>query len=278
MNCTDANNLSIVSFLASLGIEPNKIVGNVYWYRSPLREEKTASFKVDNKINRWYDHGQGKGGKLVDLGIALFQIDVGEFLKKLESKKSFSFHKPEAQEPAYFEIRKVKALENGTLLKYLNDRSIAPTLAKDYCHEVYYQIQGKHYFAIGFENDSHGFEIRNKYFKACLGVKDISTIVRSTSTEVAIFEGFIDFLSAIQVLPGHLSNTTVIVLNSANQIDKALVKLMSIPHQHLVAYFDNDEPGRICLKRLQMAFPATIDGSEHYKQFKDFNDMLVSKS
>jgi len=31
-----------------------------YWYLSPLREEKEASFKVNRKKNVWYDHGIGK--------------------------------------------------------------------------------------------------------------------------------------------------------------------------------------------------------------------------
>ena len=55
---------------------------------------------------------------------------------------------------------------------------------------------GKQGFGIGFENQSGGFEIRNAYSKICLGKKDITLIQSITkSTEVAIFEGFFDYLT-----------------------------------------------------------------------------------
>ena len=34
-----------------------KINNNDYWYLSPLRNEKEASFKINRSKNTWYDHG-----------------------------------------------------------------------------------------------------------------------------------------------------------------------------------------------------------------------------
>ena len=62
------------------GYEPHKIKGHNYWYLSPLREEKEASFKVNNHLNIWYDHGLGKGGRLVDLAIEMFQCTEGSYV------------------------------------------------------------------------------------------------------------------------------------------------------------------------------------------------------
>ena len=60
MNCAEANQIDMVDYLYSVGYLPQKINGNSYWYLSPLRSEKPASFKVNRAKNVWYDHGIGK--------------------------------------------------------------------------------------------------------------------------------------------------------------------------------------------------------------------------
>lgn len=67
LSIEEARQIDIVQYLSGLGYEPAKVRHFDYWYLSPLREEKTPSFKVNRKLNRWYDHGLGKGGNLVDL-------------------------------------------------------------------------------------------------------------------------------------------------------------------------------------------------------------------
>ena len=71
--------------LAVIGHEPEKILRNSYWYISPLRDEKTPSFKVNRTMNHWYDFAEGKGGNLVDFGTLYHQCSVSDFLQKLES-------------------------------------------------------------------------------------------------------------------------------------------------------------------------------------------------
>jgi DNA primase len=89
--CAQANEIDLVNYLQNAGQRPLKIRGNEYWYLSPLREEKTPSFKVDRKQNIWYDHGIGKGGNFVDFGILFHNCSVKEFLQNLEEKKSLFF-------------------------------------------------------------------------------------------------------------------------------------------------------------------------------------------
>ena len=79
MNCAQANGLNLVNWLSMQGYEPHKIKGNNYWYLSPLREEKEASFKVNNHLNIWYDHGLGKGGRLVDLAMEIYQCNTSDY-------------------------------------------------------------------------------------------------------------------------------------------------------------------------------------------------------
>ena len=65
--------MPIEDFLARLGHHPVQRRANAVWYRSPYREEKTPSFKVNPEKNLWYDFGEGKGGNIFAL--------AGEFIR-----------------------------------------------------------------------------------------------------------------------------------------------------------------------------------------------------
>ena len=67
MNIEDVKQISIADYLHSLGYSPVKRQGNSLWYKSPLREEHEASFKVNTDRNLWYDFGAGKGGNIIAL-------------------------------------------------------------------------------------------------------------------------------------------------------------------------------------------------------------------
>ena len=52
MNCTEANNISIIGYLASQGISPTEVQKNHVWYCSPFRNETRPSFKVNRNLYR----------------------------------------------------------------------------------------------------------------------------------------------------------------------------------------------------------------------------------
>ena len=58
LSIEEARQIDIVQFLSGLGYEPAKVGHFDYWYSSPLQEEKATSFKVNLKLNRWYDNNQ----------------------------------------------------------------------------------------------------------------------------------------------------------------------------------------------------------------------------
>ena len=72
MNIEDVKQISIADYLHSLGYSPVKRQGNGLWYKSPLREEHEASFKVNTDRNLWYDFGAGKGGNIIALAISTY--------------------------------------------------------------------------------------------------------------------------------------------------------------------------------------------------------------
>src|SRR5262245_10085337 len=97
LSCAQAKQIDLVDYLATLGHSPHKISRDDYWFLSPFRDEKTASFKVNRKLNVWFDFGEGKGGTLIDFGIRIFNCSVKDFLDKLSSQSpppGSSFHRP----------------------------------------------------------------------------------------------------------------------------------------------------------------------------------------
>src|SRR3954451_19248423 len=91
----EVKQIDLVEYLEKLGYQPEKIRNNDYWYLSPLRDEKTASFKVNRKLNAWYDHGIGKGGNIIDFGILYHRYTVSELLERLgqTNGRNLSFHR-----------------------------------------------------------------------------------------------------------------------------------------------------------------------------------------
>lgn len=278
-SCAQAKQLDIVFYLSALGYEPAKIRNQDYWYLSPLREEKTPSFKVNRKLNRWYDHGLGKGGNLVDFAILYNNCTVKEFLQTLASIPSS--HKPVYTPPANLtehadnQIRIVaeKELTNSTLLRYLDHRRIPILIAKQFCREVTYEISSRIYYAIGFKNNSGGYEIRNAHFKGSSMPKDITTIVNHAE-EVTVFEGFFDFLSFMAIVPieGQIS-TDFTILNSVSLFEKARPFIEQYDVINL--YLDRDRTGQNCSRHALSLSKKYKDRSSLYEHYKDVNEWVM---
>ena len=52
----------IADFLSRLGFHPVKKRGTVLWYHAPYRGDKSPSFKLDTRKEKWFDFGMGEGG------------------------------------------------------------------------------------------------------------------------------------------------------------------------------------------------------------------------
>ena len=127
---------------------------------------------------------------------------------------------------------------------------------------------------MAFENASGGWELRNRYFKGCRGRKDISYLPWARdgpSTECAVFEGFIDYLSALTL--DIISGTDAIILNSVVNVNKAAPDLKG--YNAINCYLDNDNAGQTALTELTAIYGSTvIDCSSLYADYNDLNDWL----
>ena len=203
MDIQTAKQIRIADYLHSLGYSPVKQQGVNLWYKSPLREEAEASFKVNTEREQWYDFGLGKGGGIIELAAHLYATDhVPYILKRIAEQTphvrpvSFSFGKQNSSEPSFQQLE-IVPLSSTALLAYLQGRGINIKLAKRECSEARFTHNGKRYFAIAFPNGSCGYEIRNRYFKGCIAPKEISHIRQAgiARNTCYVFEGFMDYLS-----------------------------------------------------------------------------------
>ena len=281
----EIKSIPLAVFLSRLGHEPAARKGTRLWYKSPLRQEQTPSFKVETTLNCWYDFGLGKGGNLIDLATELYQSTDLRYLMRCIAN---SYPVPSVQTVASsfatrhsapsIERFEVVPLEHRALVAYLQERGIPAHIATANCKEAHYSVSGKPYFAVAFENVSGGRELRNKYFKGCRGRKDISYLPWARdgpSTECTVFEGFIDYLSAIAL--GVISGADAIILNSVVDVNKVVPYLKD--YNAINCYLDNDNAGQSALAELTAIYgSAVIDRSTLYSEFNDLNDFLVNRS
>lgn len=286
MNCTEAKKINIVGFLREIGINPTRAERNIFWYCSPLRNEETPSFKIDDNKNIWFDHGAGNGGTLIDLVKQMYRVEISEALRIISGNRqtnpSFSFHQQD-KESTYFEVDHVQNLQNAALIQYAESRGIPSIIAAKYVKEAYWKNPNwtpgkiKNYFAIAFKNDLGGYELRSLNFKACCKPKTITTINSKTETNtVNIFEGFFDFLSALVHYHTTTSKHTSIIMNGCGFIEKVIN--LSLNFERINLFLDNDMRGEETANRIQSLRPEAINQAKIiYPKYKDFNDFINNK-
>ena len=281
-SCDEAKTIDLVEFLERIGFKPERIKHNDYWYHSPLREEKTPSFKVNRLLNVWYDHGIGNGGGLVDFGLLYYKCSIPELLRKLS--KDFSFHQPTIapnrnlsfEKESAVTIVSVTEINDARLQIYLRERCIPLEVANQYCKQIDYEYNQKKFTSIGFQNNSGGYDLRNPFFKGSTAPKDVPFIDNGVK-EISVFEGFFDFLSLLVIAKKEkLPLTNFLVLNSLSFFERSRRKLEQ--HEKICLYLDRDPAG---MKHTQDALKwdlRYLDKSALYEKHKDLNEYLVHKS
>ncbi|WAC11240.1 toprim domain-containing protein [Dyadobacter pollutisoli] len=287
MTCEQAREIPIVELLKHCHIHPSYVRGQDHWYISPFREEKTPSFKVNAKLNMYYDHGNGQGGDIIDLGRALFRCDTKALLEKLGSG-FFSFQPQhfketgshmrrdvtQAPDQPAIQITGTKDLGNNpAITRYLESRHVDLDIAKSHCREVYYQVGDRNYFAVGFENRSGGYELRNEYFKGSSSPKDITHIEQGHKS-VCVLEGFTDFLSLLTLRKPEPVRSDFVVLNSVNLAERSMDILRN--YRTVFVYPDHDAAGNRLMEKFEHAGINFVDASGIYQNYKDLNQMLIA--
>lgn len=284
MEIAEIRKIPLADFLGRLGHNPVKGLANELWYLAPYRNEHTPSFRMNVDKNVWYDFGLGKGGDIFNL--------AGEFIHSRDFMEQAKFIAEAADVPLpnidtssfrqktlepCFEDVEVMPLRYVALTGYLAERGIPFKVASRYCSQLNYYVHKKKYFTVGFENVAGGYEIRNRLFKGCVPPKDVSLVKvnGAPSEDCNVFEGFMDFLSAVTLGIG--KGNDHLVLNSVANVEKAVLHLDG--YGRIDCYLDNDGAGRRTLDVLRTHFGDKVkDCSALYQDSKDLNEYLQKQS
>ena len=286
---------SIVEYLERKGIKPVRSTPAYALYHSPLREDTHPSFKVDTEKNLWIDYAEGKGGSIIDLCMRLEGCTLSETIRHLgRNTLDDTVHSPykESVQDTFMQesIRQAASTNGGArrltgisdtlplhLQKYLTEeRCINMEKAMPFLRCISYEIRGLHYQAIGFANQSGGYELRdNGMFKGTIAPKDITPIFTDGVDPVCIFEGFMDFLSFLSMKEEFTNHC--LVMNSVSNVAKSIHYLKDRQVVSIRTFFDNDEAGRRATEDFMEAGFKVDDMSVHYRNFKDLNEYHIHR-
>ncbi|EMB14857.1 toprim domain-containing protein [Rhodopirellula europaea] len=282
MNITQAKQVPLADVLQRLGHTPAYRRGEDLWFQSPFRQESEPSFKV-NENNYWYDFATGEHGDIIDLmrairGGCTVKEALAELRSLLGQPAADPLPKAKADAPvktqSTAEITSVGPIQSRALLSYLRSRGISEQVAKANLQEVRYKRDGNNYFAIAFENDAGGFEIRTEKFKGSLQSKAITTRHPGGDT-VSVFEGFTDWLTAIErhaIAP----DDTVIVMNSAALKAAVVEQIKALAPTSVSLWLDNDATGtqtkQDLIEMLSKDCPQ-VKVTDHSSLYSEFNDL-----
>ena len=282
MNCKQFNTIKLEEVLQILGHLPTKQTAKEAWFLNPFANENHASFKINKNLNYWYLHSEGIGGNNIDFMMKYLKASVKEVLEWAEKQNFSSFQSQKdyhsKSSSLNYHITEIKELQNENLKIYLQQRGLSPTVYS-LVKEVHFAIGEKNLYAIGFENLSGGWELRNSFYKGSLLKKDISILnfnnenQNETGKRIVVFEGFMDALPFVEMKPFFIGD--LLVMNSISLLNRTKEYLKNYSEIHL--FLDNDKAGETCKNSILKSFPEAKDHSEIYALHKDLNDYLKSK-
>ena len=283
----------IVEYLESKGIKPVRRTSVYALYRSPLRAETHPSFKVDTEKNLWIDYAEGRGGSIIDLCIRLEGCTLSEAICRLgqnalehtahsysSSKRETSISPNQRKDITASGTRRLTSISDTLpphLQEYLKkERCIDLEKATPFLKCISYEVRERRYEAIGFANQSGGYELRdNGTFKGTIAPKDITPIFSDRAEPVCIFEGFIDFLSFLSMKEEVINHC--LVMNSVSNVARSIRYLNDRQVSSIRTFLDNDEAGRRATEDFMEAGFKVDDMSVHYRNFKDLNEYHIHR-
>ncbi len=191
---------------------------------------------------------------------------------------SFSSPAGEKKEPSpdsKILIVSAKPLAEIFLLNYLESRHISVEVAKKFCNQIEFLLYDKKRTAIGFQNNTGGYELRSQNFKGSSSPKDV-TFIGQNKDELNVFEGFFNFLSHQEINKVDTElKTNFLILNSLSFFQKQREKMEE--HKSIHLFLDHDNSGIKATQEALQWSTKYIDGSHLYRNHKDLNEYLAAQ-
>lgn len=289
----------ILTVLAELGLDPTRRAGREYYFHSPLRSnDKTPSFSVNEELNLWRDHGTGEGGNCLDLVLQLTGSTLPEAVRYLlpysQRPSTPAPSAPQLPDGQIIHFRD-ELLTDTSLLRYLAERrglnlqllTTNKLLFGRYLRQAEYQRAGRTqtYRSVAWRNDAGGWVLRSIWkqtedFKANHGTASYTLVpaARPGATTLLIFEGFINYLSSLQMAGFSAYDTQdVLILNSTSNARAALA--ITPRYQLIWLCLDNDKAGddTTTLFTVACAHATVKDLRTRWAGYNDLNDKLCNR-
>lgn len=282
MNIEEAKKIPVELLAEFLGGRYSHTASNgELWYYSPFRpDEKTASFKINPKTNKWHDFGlsntvghriQGSGGDTIDLWCDYYLEDrrigipaalwglkhINVAWRGKEKNRHISKFTPKIvsnDKPRFSIVSIAQRISHAGLLDELNRRRLSLKIANLYLKQggILDSETGKKYIGFLFENDKGGYEVsipnpqKGESFKTCIGPKASTRIMANDDNSSAdVFEGFFDFLSWLEFKKIQQPVNHTYVLNSVSLVGEVCEKIKAFEEtiKSVFLFMDNDEAG-----------------------------------
>lgn len=277
----EAKEIDIISYLSSIGCEPQKSGNGKTWYLSPIHAESAPSFIVAN--GKWKDFGatalDKPFGDVVDLCQELNSCSRMEAIDLLLNGGSMPKFEPKevADESKLTILNVYDTIRDQRLIDYLAKRKISENVYKRYIKEATYCFSSnpeKIYTACAFGNDKQGWELRNFYHKYCMPPKHYTTFGEGTTLN--LYEGFINAISSLCYFGIEEFQNTTIVLNGLGILRKLLDELPKYTKINCFLDWGSGGNAAMDLIRAKVGADRVYDQRYLYPQEFDFNDLLVS--
>ena len=280
MTIDEAKQIDICDFLNILGERCAKRKDSDSWYYCPGSNENTPSFHVHKYGTRWYDFREGKGGDIIDLAKHLFRLeDTRAALHAIANTMGHRYSCLPRKEKKGGKIAIASIMEysisdlDSRLLMYSRGRGIHDEIILKFCKQINFRTHtGKNLYAIGFGNDRGGWEVRNPFYKGCIGNKAITSMIDMEGPPIVVCEGFFDYLSLLELGWIDIASHNAVVLNSTSLVDTAISFFFSRP---IITCLDNDKSGKLATQKIKEACNVVEDWSARFPQHIDVNEFLM---
>jgi DNA primase len=253
-----------------------------YLARAPWRDDVHPSLTVTLNGKGWKDHVTGEHGSVIDLVMRCLGTNdvrrvLDEFgimnLSPFDQQKILGGSKEKGNGFAFIDIM---PLQSRGLFAYLYSRCVNMEIAKQFLKEAHYGFEvredGRYLYALAYQNDKGGCELRSGSYKGSTHPKGITTHLGRENAPTVVFEGFFDMLSFATLCGGVKHN--YVVLNSIVNKEAALEVLKTLRNQ-IYLCLDNDEGGDAATAFLLDALPGAQDIRQRFAPCKDVNEYLV---
>lgn len=274
--------ISIVQYLESMGAKPVRYSGIFLFYSTSFTKEAEKTFYVNSITNRFRDKLTEDTDKdIISLVKEVFNVSFYHSVELLEAfieKEKYNKFNSNTYIEDLVEIQILgqKPLKNQRFARYFQDKFIPFPIACKYLTECHCTINGLKKSIIGFKNKSGGYVLSTTLQTLYTLPKDI-TIIRGSETDMIVtcYSDFISFLSALSLDFLDSPKTDTIILNSEENLPKALPMLQS--YNYVYSFLNEAN-----FKKLSESGVKCIDSMkvfrEKYPDCKDLNSCLCKIS